>query len=119
MYNTAAAVGIMALLAAVPALAATTYSLLGDAVIVAGGNLGNAAQIRSDAAIAPSFGGVIVAREEIPPFRKDVLAKMSGGDRTRKDKLLEAQKKGKSKLINVSKVQISQKALLNLVSEEF
>jgi len=40
--------------------------------------------------------GNIVAREEIPPFRKDVLAKMSGGDRRRKDKLLEAQKKGKS-----------------------
>ncbi len=59
----------------------------------------------------------ILAREEISPYRKDVLAKMSGGDRTRKDKLLEAQKKGKSKLINVSKVQIPQKALLNLVSD--
>jgi len=69
--------------------------------------------------IQAKVGSQILAREEIPPFRKDVLAKMSGGDRTRKDKLLEAQKKGKSKLINVSKVQISQKALLNLVSEEF
>ena len=68
MYNTAAAVGIMALLAAVPALAATTYSLLGDAVIVAGGNPGNAAQIRSDAAIAPSFGGVIVATSAPIPW---------------------------------------------------
>lgn len=69
--------------------------------------------------IQAKVGSQILAREEIPPFRKDVLAKMSGGDRTRKDKLLEAQKKGKSKLINVSKVQIPQKALLNLVSGEF
>ncbi|MBI4084758.1 MAG: GTP-binding protein [Candidatus Levybacteria bacterium] len=45
--------------------------------------------------IQASVNGSIVAREEIPPFRKDVLQKMSGGDRTRKDKLLEAQKKGK------------------------
>lgn len=59
----------------------------------------------------------IIARDEIPPFRKDVLAKMSGGDRTRKDKLLEAQRKGKSKLINVSKIQISQNALLSLFTD--
>ncbi len=45
---------------ALPALAATTYSLFGDATIVPLGNPGNAAQIRSDATIAPSFGGVSV-----------------------------------------------------------
>lgn len=38
------------------ATAATTYSLFGDASIVAGGNPGNAAQLRSDA--DPGFGGV-------------------------------------------------------------
>jgi len=59
--------------------------------------------------------GTIISREEIPPFRKDVLAKMSGGDRTRKDKLLEAQKKGKSKLINRSKITIPQEALLSMI----
>ena len=59
--------------------------------------------------------GDIVARSEISPFRKDVLAKMSGGDRTRKDKLLEAQKKGKSKLINRSKIAIPQEALLSMI----
>ena len=59
--------------------------------------------------------GDIVARSEISPFRKDVLAKMSGGDRTRKDKLLEAQKKGKSKLISRSKISIPQEALLSMI----
>ncbi len=59
----------------------------------------------------------IVAREEIPPFRKDVLAKMSGGDRTRKDKLLEAQKKGKKKMIQTGKVALSQEAIFSLISE--
>lgn len=60
--------------------------------------------------------GNIVAREEIPPFRKDVLAKMSGGDRTRKDKLLEAQKKGKKKMKQGGKVSLSQEALFSMIS---
>jgi GTP-binding protein LepA len=60
-------------------------------------------------------GAKVLARTEISPYRKDVLAKMSGGDRTRKDKLLEAQKKGKARMINVSKVQIPQKALLSML----
>ncbi|MDO8659740.1 MAG: GTP-binding protein [Candidatus Parcubacteria bacterium] len=61
--------------------------------------------------------GEIVTREEIPPFRKDVLAKMSGGDRRRKDKLLDAQKKGKSKLIQQAKISIPQEALLSMIEE--
>ncbi len=59
--------------------------------------------------------GDIVARSEIPPFRKDVLQKMSGGDRTRKDKLLEAQKKGKSHLLSHAKISIPQEALLSMI----
>lgn len=66
--------------------------------------------------IQAAIGTKILARAEIAPFRKDVLAKMSGGDRTRKDKLLEAQRKGKSRLIEVSKVEIPQKALLSMLS---
>lgn len=62
--------------------------------------------------------GNIVAREEIPPFRKDVLAKMSGGDRRRKDKLLEAQKKGKSRMILQGKISIPQEALLSMIEED-
>ncbi len=61
--------------------------------------------------------GHILAREEIPPFRKDVLAKMSGGDRTRKDKLLEKQKKGKKKMLGIAKVDIPQEALLAMMKE--
>lgn len=61
--------------------------------------------------------GDIVTREEIPPFRKDVLAKMSGGDRRRKDKLLEAQKKGKSRMISQAKISIPQEALLSMIEE--
>lgn len=59
--------------------------------------------------------GTILAREEIPPFRKDVLQKMSGGDVTRKNKLLDKQKKGKSKMLTMSKVDISQEALLSML----
>ncbi len=61
------------------------------------------------------MNGTIVAREEISPYRKDVLAKMSGGDRTRKDKLLEAQKKGKSRMIQQGKVIIPQEALFSMI----
>jgi GTP-binding protein LepA len=61
--------------------------------------------------------GETVAREEISPFRKDVLAKMSGGDRRRKDKLLEAQKKGKSRMISQAKISIPQEALLSMIEE--
>ena len=62
-------------------------------------------------------GGKILSRSEIPPFRKDVLAKMSGGDVTRKNKLLEAQKKGKNKLFGTSKIDIPQEALLPLITK--
>lgn len=67
--------------------------------------------------IQATINNNIVAREEIPPYRKDVLAKMSGGDRTRKDKLLEAQKKGKKRMIQTGKVALSQDALFSLISD--
>ncbi len=41
--------------------------------------------------IQATVNNEIVAREEISPYRKDVLAKMSGGDVTRKNKLLDKQ----------------------------
>jgi GTP-binding protein LepA len=68
--------------------------------------------------IQATINNNIVAREEIPPYRKDVLAKMSGGDRTRKDKLLEAQKKGKKKMVQQGKVSLPQSALFSMISDK-
>ncbi len=48
-------------------------------------------------------GGKIVASERISAMRKDVLAKMSGGDVTRKDKLLKKQKAGKKRMAEMGK----------------
>ena len=62
--------------------------------------------------------GNIVAREEISPYRKDVLAKMSGGDRTRKDKLLEAQKKGKKRMISGAKIHLPKTALFEMMENK-
>jgi GTP-binding protein LepA len=60
------------------------------------------------------IGGEIVAREDVKPFRKDVLQKLYGGDRSRKDKLLEAQKKGKKKMKMVGNVEIPQSAFIEV-----
>lgn len=59
----AAAGALMLGMTAIPAFAATTYSLFGDAAIVAGGNLGNAAQLRS--VDGGGFGGVSLSSTTI------------------------------------------------------
>lgn len=64
------------------------------------------------------IGGKIIARADISPYRKDVTAKLYGGDVTRKNKLLDKQKKGKKRMRNVGKLQIPSEVFINLLKRD-
>ncbi len=64
-------------------------------------------------AIQAAIGGKIIARETVASFRKDVTQKLYGGDVTRKNKLLDKQKKGKKRMRQFGKVDIPQNTFLN------